>query len=283
MQYNFNFNFLRRDTLRNIILTAQSLLSIMSCSGCGKAFTSSFVDIVSCNYCNDQFHYDCSGIDRAAINSIKKFSNICYLCNCCKVLLKNNDFSKLIRKIDVVADKAMDAIDLKKLELDVAENKKIINMLKEKLVDTSSNQSLPNVIDTNASSSYLSFPNPIQGIVGTGESVISIKPANIQERKQLYVSRIDPSVSSTSIVDYICSKLSDCSPDDIDCKLLLSKARVIDSSLTFVSFRIGINDMHFDKLNDPSMWPVGVIIRPFMNHPRKPKNWIGITPQQSVI
>lgn len=248
----------------------------MSCSGCSKIFSSTSLDTVSCNFCEKKFHYDCSSIDRAAINSIKKYSNICYFCNCCKVFIMNNDFNKLVHKIDIITERAAENIDLKKIESEVAVNRKLINQLLNKSGSvTPSEPPYAEVTEVESDpGTIINSRNHKQSVIGTGDPVDSIKPAvcHINNKKYLYISRIDPSVSPETLVGYIRSKLDDCLPDEVDCRLLLAKGRVIDNSITFISFKIGLNDAHFNKLNSSDMWPRGVLIRPFINHSRQPKN-----------
>ena len=252
----------------------------MSCNDCNKQFGSTCLDIVLCSFCEKQFHYDCSKIDRAAINSIKKFSNMCYLCNGCKLWINNNDFAKLLQKIDMIADLASEKMDVKKIETEVAENRKLINELANKIENINSIQPSYAKAATDSCSDNLNSQSESQVVIGTGDAVISIKPANLQVKKYLYISRIDPSVLPEAIVNHICGKLEDCSPDEVECRLLLSKDRAIDSSLTFISFKIGLQETHFNMLNNSEMWPPGIIIRPFINHPRNSKNRSGAKFQQ---
>lgn len=124
---------------------------------------------------------------------------------------------------------------------------------------------------------------PVKATVGTGQPVDTIKPAILVEKWYLYVSRIHPSVSPEAMIDYVCSKLGNTSKEDVNCKLLLPKDRIIDSTLTYISFKIGLKEPDFNLLSNSDMWPPGVIIRPFVNHPRRPKNGIGLThPQQQL-
>lgn len=258
----------------------------MSCSCCSKTFGSTFTDIISCNFCQHQFHYECSGIDRAAINSIKKFSNVCYFCNFCKAWIKNNEVSALFKKIDIIADRAAEFVDIKRMETDVAENRKLINEILKNFADVPVNKpqaSYEQVSQTVRGSIHDVSSATFSGVVGTGQPVDSIKPAILEERKYLYVSRIHPTVSPDSIRDYICGKLVGSSKDDVDCKLLLSKDRVIDNTLTFISYKIGLKVADFNILNNSDMWPPGVIIREFINQPRKSKNGIGVTLQQQPV
>lgn len=254
----------------------------MSCTGCSKTFAPTFMDIICCSFCVKQFHSECSGIDRAAFNSLKKFNNLCYFCDSCKVWIKNNQVSTVFKKIDSIVDRAATVIDIHKIESNVAANTKLITELFNRVANVPvSNPLLTYANVTELSSSSNSSSLPLRGVIGTGAPVDSIKPAVLEAKSYLYVSRVDPSVSQDSIVDYIRSKLELSSTDDVDCKLLLAKDRVVDNSLTYISFKIGLHNDHFDKLNNSIMWPAGVIIRPFVNHPRKPKNGTGVIFHQS--
>lgn len=249
----------------------------MSCGNCNKAFPSPSADTVLCNLCNKQFCYECSAIDRAAINSLKKFSNVCYFCNCCKAWIANKDMSALLQKIDMIADRAAEKLDIKKIVMEVAENRKLINTLINKVAgDKATVSKLTAVSEGESNTMSCTRPELNQEVVGTGTPINLIKTVSVQNKKFLYVSRIDPSVTSNHIIEFICDKLPDCTSNDIDCKLLLSKDRVIDSSLTFVSFKIGLKETHYNQLNNSEAWPTGVLIRPFTNYPRLAKNRVGV-------
>lgn len=252
----------------------------MTCKSCSKSFPALFLDVVGCRFCDNQFHYDCSGIDRVASNSLKKYSCIAYLCATCMQWLSNNTMNKLLKKIDAVVDRLADPLDVNKLAADVADNRKLINSLLDKPAITKEPQLFH---QSQASTSHHndSLVNRILaptnlGTAGTGQPVESIIPAVIQDKKYLYVGRIHPSVKQDALVSYVCSKLSDCAADQVDCRLLLSKDRVSDNSISFISFKIGLSVDHFNSLNDSDMWPPGVWIRPFVNRSREQKNGPGV-------
>lgn len=250
----------------------------MTCKSCSKSFPAAFLDVICCRFCDNQFHYECSGIDRVASNSLKKYACIAYLCVTCMQWLSNNTMSKLLTKIDVVLDRAAESLDVNKLAADVAENRKLINSLLEKPAITKESQLTDQSQERyhNASKADRIRVPINQGIVGTGQPVESIIPAEIQDKKYLYVGKIHPSVKQDALVSYVCSKLTDCAADQVDCRLLLSKDRVSDNSISFVSFKVGLSVDHFDLLNNSDMWPPGVWIRPFVNHSRRQKNRPGV-------
>lgn len=252
----------------------------MSCVTCNKVFSTT--DVVLCKLCDVQFCYECCGIDRAAINSMKKFANLCYFCNSCKIWFVNKDMTKLLKKIDVIVDRAAEKLDLiknlNKIETEVAENRKLINVLLDKNTVDIANKPLSAVVAEPVSNPIrYTSPGLTQEVMGTGTQINSIRTVPLPSKKFLYISRFDPSVTTDRIVEYICDKLQNCSPEDVECKLLLSKDRVIDNSLTFISFKIGLKETHYNMLNNSEAWPLGVIIRPFTSYPRVAKNRTGVT------
>lgn len=101
--------------------------------------------------------------------------------------------------------------------------------------------------------------------VGRLVAVEKPAPRKIAEKpkyeKAVWISRLPPTTSEDDVREYI-GQLSSVSSNLIVHKLV-KKDRDC-SELNFVSFKIAVNNIDFAILNDPSVWPKGVLVREFM-------------------
>lgn len=80
--------------------------------------------------------------------------------------------------------------------------------------------------------------------------------------KAVWISRLPPITTEDEVREYISTIKSAISPNFTVHKLV-TKGRPL-SELRFVSFKIAVNIDDFKILNDPSVWPSGVLVREFM-------------------
>lgn len=271
----------------------------MSCNSCTKSFGSTFVDIVPCSFCGKQFHLECTGIDRTANNSIKKFMNICYFCNGCNDWIINHNISKLWQKVDLAADRAAEALVLKKIEADVAANNKLITEILNKsnhipdccsghqpLIDASDVggqvfKSSANSINHERDQSKKNTNSPLSFQAShhahNSGAALHIKPHSerpiiigtgdlvsslqvVKPRKTLFVSRLHKDVSEAVIKDYLKDKFN---IEDVNCQRIISR-RINDADRNFSSFKLYVDVTDFENLLQPSSWPAGSLIKEFV-------------------
>lgn len=89
---------------------------------------------------------------------------------------------------------------------------------------------------------------------------INIKPLL---EKSIWVSGLDPSVSSETMVDFIINNTDVKNKDDFKCFKLVKKDFDV-SKLSYISFKIDIKAEFFDYLVNPNLWPKHVSVREFI-------------------
>lgn len=72
--------------------------------------------------------------------------------------------------------------------------------------------------------------------------------------KSVWVSRLNPAVTNEQMVDFIIAKTDNNDKNQLNCRKLVKKDADL-SELTYVSFKIDINDEHVDEILDPEIWP----------------------------
>lgn len=102
-------------------------------------------------------------------------------------------------------------------------------------------------------------------LVGSGPALPDLKIA--EPRKMLYISNLDPLTSIDRISTLIYSTFG---IKPILCSKLVSKERSLET-LEYVSFKVLVPEIGFVKFLDSTKWPVGVIVREFV---QKTKNLI---------
>lgn len=103
------------------------------------------------------------------------------------------------------------------------------------------------------------------------QSNLKIAPPSVPKSKldrSVHVSRIDKSVSTEMIIEYITQNSQLKPTDDFKCTLLVKKDTDVNT-LSFVSYKIDVKSEHFSQLIDVNFWPQGAFIREFISQDRK--------------
>lgn len=120
--------------------------------------------------------------------------------------------------------------------------------------------------------------------LGTRTMQSNLKIASVQAQKpkfdkSIHVSRIDKSVSLDMVNDYIAQNSQLKPSEDFKCTLLVKKDKDINS-LSFISYKIDVNSVHFAELIDVNFWPQGAYIREFIPQERKSQTLADFLPNQ---
>lgn len=82
----------------------------------------------------------------------------------------------------------------------------------------------------------------------------------------VWISQLHPSVTVDEISKFIIEETAVKSKDKFECFKLVKKDADI-TKLKFVSFKVNIDDEHFEHMMDPATWPQGVTVREFIQKP----------------
>jgi hypothetical protein len=125
-----------------------------------------------------------------------------------------------------------------------------------KLVVRKNNKSKPNAGDMSDSAKSITSPKKSFSKPKFGNKENSSLKV-VQRSKRLFLSRIDPKVLESDILEYIKTSLN----QEVSCIKLKSKYN------TYSSFCIKAEIDAYNVMNEPDFWPLGSLISPFRGKP----------------
>ncbi|XP_055645549.1 uncharacterized protein LOC129782205 [Toxorhynchites rutilus septentrionalis] len=240
-----------------------------NCAKCSNAISG--IDYVVCRgYCGASFHMNaCSGVTRALQSYFaSNRNNLFWMCDQCAELFENSHFRVISRQAD-------EKSPLCTLTTAITELRSEIKQLHSKPVaqfSPATSTHWPALEQRRA----LKRPREIDFTIRASEScqIGSKKPmANVasvpicnndaDHKFWLYVSKIRPDVTVELVSTMVKANLG--TEDNISVVKLIPKGRELDS-LTFLSFKIGLDHSFREKALDPSTWPEGLLFREFENY-----------------
>lgn len=128
---------------------------------------------------------------------------------------------------------------------------------------------------TETQSKKMNVPEPKQGTKSNASGLaIVTKPNGKRDNptsektkfeKAIWVSRMDPNMTSDEMADWVTKNTPVNDRSKLNVHKLVKKDQDL-STLKFVSFKIEMNKNEFDILYDPDSWPVGVMMREFVQN-----------------
>lgn len=258
------------------------------CHSCANEIVESHV--MCQGFCSAVFHATCTGISADAFEEVMKNHQVFWLCRSCTSLMKDNRFRNSVRSAHEIGQ-----------ELALNSHSDIMQSLKSEILTELKNEIKTNFATLINSSSLTpkstrrggfnplitnrrrlfnvandknSVPNrnpPLLSGAGSTPSPsmeIATVPA-AQPRFWLYLSRIARDVSVEQMDAYAKKRLG---TDDIQVTRLVAKGRDI-SSMSFISFKIGMNTDMKSKALSTSTWPKGVVFREFSDNRSAENFW----------
>lgn len=109
----------------------------------------------------------------------------------------------------------------------------------------------------------LKVPTPKKGTraITIGKPVVQRQPKPTFD-KAVWVSGLNSETTTEEMINYVLSNTSIEYKSQLDCHKLVKKDADL-SKLSFVSFKISVNNDHFDILMNPDIWPNYVAVREF--------------------
>lgn len=238
------------------------------CAKCTEAITG--IDFVVCRgYCGATFHMNtCSGVTRALQSYFTTHrNNLFWMCDGCANLFENSHFRAVSRTAD-------DNSPLCSLTTAITELRSEIKQLHSKpvsLTTPSTNTLWPTTEHRRATKRPREFETAARTSdcrVGSkklqdSELTVPVCPDLAKEKFWLYISRIRPDVTVDAVADLVKANLQmNVNPHVVK---LVPKGKEIDT-LSFVSFKIGLDPTLKDKALDPSTWQEGLVFREFEDY-----------------
>lgn len=239
------------------------------CKKCSTTITG--IDIVICRgYCGGFFHLnDCSGVTRAMLSymtSSKK--NLFWMCDGCAELFTNSHFRAISCQADEKSPLTSLAsaitelrTEIKQLHSQPTPHALPVASPRWPAADRQRGVKRPRVVEVNTRASEscrVGSKKPLDNVMPVP---ICIKQAD--QLFWLYLSRIRPDVTVDAICEMTKAYLNiENNPTVVK---LVPKGKSIDS-LSFVSFKIGLDPSLKSKALDPETWPEGLLFRQFENY-----------------
>lgn len=85
-------------------------------------------------------------------------------------------------------------------------------------------------------------------------------PTGIEERRWIFVSRLNPNTSTQNLSQWLKSKLKS---DDIICFPLIPRGIPL-AELRMISFKVGVPESMLEMAKDRRNWPPGIQLRDFV-------------------
>ncbi|XP_055622138.1 uncharacterized protein LOC129765741 [Toxorhynchites rutilus septentrionalis] len=250
-------------------------------SVCHACATDAIDEQVICQgFCNAVFHPKCSGLNIQYMGEILKSKQLFWMCQSCSNLMKDMRLRRSVRSAyetgqEDLLGKHNKIVESLKSEI-LTELKAEIKLNFTALINSNSltpkNTYRPALGPTSVRSRRLFGPNngstqmKTTLIAGTGGSVsptlgVSTVPTN-NRKFWLYVSRISRNVSAEQVAALAKQRLDN---DDIEVVRLVAKGRDL-STLSFGSFKVGMDSELKTKALCTSTWPKGILFREFSDN-----------------
>ncbi|XP_055634253.1 uncharacterized protein LOC129774529 [Toxorhynchites rutilus septentrionalis] len=240
-----------------------------NCAKCSNAISG--IDFVVCRgYCGAAFHMNaCSGVTLALQSYFAaNRNNLFWMCDQCAELFENSHFRVLSRQADETSR-------LCTLTTAITELRSEIKQLHSKPVTQFSPATSlhwpapeqrraikrPREIDFTmraSDSCQIGRKKPLANVVS-----VPICNKDAGRKFWLYLSKIRPDVTVESVSAMVKANIG--TADNISVVKLVPKGREL-VSLTFLSFKIGLDQSFKDKALDPSTWPEGLLFREFVDY-----------------
>lgn len=275
-----------------------------SCFKCdGELADGNFIE---CNayYCTKTFHFDCMGVTSTTKDVVSHNKNIQWFCDLCL----EEPLKPIVLGLDVIYNKMMSLeSQVQKLQQNLSHfegqskvsdgaisNRENVNKNKrQSALFTEINLRSSSVAIDNGAVKSVSGPSkkkkgkkksssninsrengngtaaknvPVRkSIVGSELTTVIkvVKPA--ESVKYIHVTRVDSSTTDQSLTDYLAAKLG-IGAERLKCFRI---SRRINATLEVVSFKIGVPSDLLDDVFKAEIWPIGVMVREFVNRPRK--------------
>ena len=241
--------------------------------------------------CSKIIHYSCVGMKKPVFDAISTIPNFSWRCNDCMeyknicksqnesfmkkisdTLISLNETSSIIKnKIDKLPSSLGSPVinKINKNKIEKIENSARVTRSKQNEKDLqtmgaskSSNASVESSdSNTDVNNSKKNFVNNNVFIGNNNECNNSLRV--VEPSKWIFISRLHKDIGNDDIKNYIMEKFK-----IEDVKVVRIKPRIEYEDINYVSFKIGVPVKNFDQLLQPSSWPVGVLIKEFINYQR---------------
>lgn len=237
-------------------------------------------EVVCGGFCKSTFHYKCAMISEVLYKEVAGNSATFWMCKACREIMGNARFKNTLVSMNAATKEVSDVYqklvnDLKtevKSSL-IAELRQEIqggfNKLSPMIQSPGPNRfqfiNRPTPKRTRERDEFV-FPvseQPSKVFRGTNQSTSTpMGPIDTSENKfWIYLTKISPEATENDIVNLAKNCLQ---TEDVVAKALVPRGRPI-STLTFLSFKVGVSQAVKSRAMDPSTWPSEIQFREFVD------------------
>lgn len=237
------------------------------CAKCSDSITG--IDYVVCRgYCGANFHMnECSGgVTRAMLQYFTTHKkNLFWMCDKCADLFENAHFRAMSSRADEQSPLVSLTTAITELRTEIKQlNSKPVAPaanIRWPLIEQRRSEKRPREFDVAARASEdcrVGSKKPLDNVIA-----VPICDNVADQRFWLYLSRIRPDVTVESVCAMVKANLE--IDSDATVVKLIPKGKTVDT-LSFVSFKIGLDPSLKDKALDPATWPEGLLFREFEDY-----------------
>ena len=252
------------------------------CGECKQAIND--LDPVRCGFCDDYFHISqqCCGFNTRGNKDALTQGKIMFVCSPCRDKLKGRCVNANVAdKLNDNQSQAACVADLPKQVVKLVDamdalGQKIDNFSLDSVQSTALQHPTTPVAPVLRSARSLKrrriepyASSTVQATTVCGTKVIDLTSLSVPtiipataEKFWLYLSRLNPLISDDDVKTIVSRCLNLDGP--IDVVRLVPRGKDI-STLSFVSFKIGLDPERRDDALNPSSWPAGLLFREFIN------------------
>lgn len=269
------------------LFTERAGLSRMAKKQCGKCEQDiNDLEPIRCGFCDGFFHIsqNCCGINARGLKDAFSTGKIMYVCQICRDELNGRSIRRFMAEQQ---QHQTDSSPLASLPAQVREISDVVAALSKKIDDLSVKPQRNRSVSRSASSNTTVWPKlgmkrrredrpdvDVAIAKGTrsinlsdlgGLSVPSIIPPAPPEKFWLYLSGLNPLITDNDMKNIVSRCLG--TTDPVDVVRLVPKGKDT-STMTFLSFKIGLNPDVKSLALDSATWPNGLQFREFIQLPK---------------
>lgn len=236
-------------------------------------------EVVCGGFCKANFHFSCANITEALYKEVRDKPALFWMCKGCRDIMGSARFKNAMVSMNAAAKEVNDVYQklVEDLKTDIKDS--LIAELKHEIqggFDKLSpavlsplprrfhfgNRSTPK---RDRDEDALSTQQPSKIFRGTAHpdnNAVSRPASRTDDRFWVYLTKISPDVKEADVQHLVKECLL---TDDVVAKPLVPKGRPL-STLTFVSFKVGVRQELKSKAMDPSTWPPEIEFREFVDH-----------------
>lgn len=261
----------------------------MACNKCQEIIVDS--ERITCRgYCGKSFHLTCVRLDQSFKEiQMAHEKNVFWMCDGCSDMFTSDHFRNISSRCN--NELVPDETPIKCLKDDIDELKQIVRSLSSKvdaktitpmsttpwsgLNRMTSSSTVPNTPKRKrVESQPKERPSNIRGSRAASEMVKTVPLP--EELFWLYLSAFDPCTSEDNISNFAknCMGL----PADVNLKVVKLVPKDRDpETLSFVTFKVGMNSTHKQLALSKDTWPENVYFREFENQPKNQRKIVTVT------